>query len=353
MARIARAAARTSVGYGPAGVTPWGQPVRLICSGALDALGRLSPELQRAALHVSGYWTGPVDAPFGARDLDWAAIAAVHRQMASDRSGRVRAAWSAGRGLQAALGSGRVFAPAFSALPGPLAVRICRGEAPVALAGGVLDAREAHAWCLAGAPEVTAWLQQRLLSHLDLRLPPLREVAVVRWLADVARRGGLGAITKERIAHGPDAQQGVYQYVHRIDEILQEDLVRGVRTSVDEAFRHAAERVTTAALDRWEEDWRVLAPAPPWPAFRRSCRWLRTPAELVAEGKALGHCVGGYAPVVAQRRVAILSIAWGGERSTAEIRLPGGQVLQHCGPRNGPPSPIHVRILQQVLRRKT
>lgn len=99
LSRIAIATSRTSAALG---VRRWGSDgrARPITSGALDALGRLSPELQRAALWVSGYrpfWDR--DTPFGARDLDWPAIARVHAAM---RAPLVRAAWGAGRGATSA-----------------------------------------------------------------------------------------------------------------------------------------------------------------------------------------------------------------------------------------------------------
>jgi hypothetical protein len=62
---------------------------------ALSALGRLSPELQRAALE--GVESRQGGAPLRMRYLNWARAAEVQAQIQHDPTGRVRAAW-AGQG---------------------------------------------------------------------------------------------------------------------------------------------------------------------------------------------------------------------------------------------------------------
>jgi hypothetical protein len=100
--RIIRAARRTSVGSGPA-LAGDGWRCRPIMPGALDVLGRMSPEMQREALRVSGYVVRPkrdeygrfppgAMRPFGARDLDWEAIGRAHAEMVADPERRIAVA---------------------------------------------------------------------------------------------------------------------------------------------------------------------------------------------------------------------------------------------------------------------
>jgi hypothetical protein len=238
-------------------------------------------------------------------------------------------------------------APSYPRIPMPLAARLCRGETPAQLSDGELTRAEAHRWCSEGASVTpTEWLQRGLPTEV----PPLRDIAVVRWLLDVQRRGSWGQLTRERTAHGPAGAEALFRFLDRIDEIMVEDLPRGHRTRVEDAFRSAAERMGGAWLDQHRDDHRVLAPATGWPLFRRSMRELRTPAALVAEGKALEHCVGGYVGAVEDRRVVFLGLQVGAERSTVEMTR-DGRVLQHRGPRNATPAPVLERLLDRFMAR--
>lgn len=380
--RRARAARRSSV-YQCAG-----HPVG-VTDGALEQLGRLSPELQRALLHVSGYRQevyGPL-AParpdgsrpvIGCRDLRWDLVAPIARAMAADKSGRVRAAWATGRRqkelaraagcpsgpwwegpdnpLDGALATW--LCPAYPWIRVQVAARICRGESPVDIADGQLTRAEAHKWLSEtpgyvrtrdGAEGVTPieWLQRRLPADV----PPMRDIAVVRWLLDVQRRGSWAQLTRERTAHGPAGAEATYTYLSRVDEIMGEDLLRGNATRVEDAFRAAAERCGEAWLTALEDDHRVLAPATGWPLYRKAMRELRTPAALVAEGRALQHCVGSYTSAVEAQTVVILGLAVAGQRSTVEIDRRTGRVLQHRGSRNGEPAPVLERLLSKFLQR--
>lgn len=405
LARITRAAARSSVPEGAVvGHSSRGW-VRRITDGALDALGRLSPELQRAALTVSGYYDraqwpadGAAGRPFGARDIRWDLVGRVHRDMVADTSGRVRHAWRAGRALaepikgpgwgawevrraelqRAADSAGcdwstrskldhQVSAhmatrpeielcPAYPQAPREIGARIVRGETPVEIAASVgveFSRAEAHAWLLAGGGDhPVGWLQDHLHATDALPLlPPLRDPAVIRWLAEVRRRGSWAQLTRERTVHGPGGEVAQFCFLDRLDEVAEQDLVRGVHTRVEDAFRAVAQRYGEAAMNAHRHDFRVLAPAPRWRVFPRSQRWLVTPASLVAEGSALGHCVGGYSSAVERGQSAILSQQIGLLRSTVEIDPRSGRVLQHYGPNNSQPAPVLVRLFNRFLAR--
>lgn len=166
LARRVRAAGRTSLGGA----------CRRTCQvtlGCLEQLGRMSPELQRAALHVSGYYHRD-GGTSGCRDLDWIAIAAVHRRMVDDPHERAR--WSAGRALVVRVLDGAELVPGRPDLPVELALRLARGEAPAAVvrrrwtsivlgrvAGAPLNDDDASAWLaqvssLGGVHDPRIWL---------------------------------------------------------------------------------------------------------------------------------------------------------------------------------------------------
>ena len=304
------------------------------------------------------------------RHLDWAAVARGAAMLAADRTGRVRAAmaYHDGRTEDGALRISRRFAqmseaasgttgyqrwsawlcPAYPGASLAQAARLCLGESPVQVSGGQLTRREAHEW-LSSAPELppTEWLARGLPAECH----QLRSAAVVRWLYDVRRRGGWGQLERARTLHGPAGQVVRWRFLDRIDEIQDEDLVRGVRTGVEEAFGHAAERAGASWIEQNRENHRVLASVPPrWKLYRNSMRPLVTPAQLIREGEEMHHCVGGYAAAVERGQSIIISLSVVGHRSTVEM-TPDGRVLQHYGPHNDTPHPLCQRVLDRFLRR--
>lgn len=328
---------------------------------ALEALGRLSPELQRVAMqHVDFAATSTdlnPDAPhrrrvIRVRELPWAEIAKVRDQMRSDSTGRVRHAWNVGRRAAALAPGIPALTPTYPAISRALARRLVRGETPVELSGGILNRREAHAWLLGGAgQEPLVYLS----STLPAGTPPVRSAAVVRWLQAVKARGDWSSLTRMRTFPGPGGQATQARYLDRVDEIQDADLPRGPGTGVHAAFESAALRHGDAAMRDQEDDHRVLTGLPRgWRLFRNSMRLLCTPAQLVREGRDMSHCVGGYADIVREGRSVILAIrvrTRGDEhRSTVEI-APNGRVLQHRGPNNADPHPLCERVLEAFIRR--
>ena len=252
-----------------------------------------------------------------------------------------------------------VRASAYPCVPEASIARLALGERPVDLAPG-LTAHEAHEWLLGGGHgSPVAYLAARIVpeEHRDAA-QALRAIPVVRWYAavvrDPARRE---ALYRTREIQGPHGETVRVRYVDRVDEIDPGDLAAGPRTSVERAFERAAERVTVEKLAELARQHETLAPPPPWwrplPAWTEGARFaalLRTPAELVAEGNALGHCVGGYVEYVRRRESAIVALAFGGERSTAELSWEEGTVKQHKGRNNSVPSERHERALRVLLR---
>jgi len=74
-----------------------------------------------------------------------------------------------------------------------------------------------------------------------------------------------------------------------------------------------------------------------------------TPDEIIAEGNALHHCVGGYVDRVAKRECIILFLRLCGEESRAfyTIEVKNRKVAQVRGMKNAPPTPEVQRFMEQ------
>lgn len=369
-----RASARRWVS---AGRWAWAE---LLDIGALAALGRLCPEGQQAVLDAAAEgglaaWAVNGGGSVRARYLLPAIEAArpTLDALESPAGGRVRlaramepgesalghraASLARAAGLDPECGPAALspyLAPAYPAVPMEVARRICLGESPRQISGGVLTSREAHRWCLDGAPSVTMWLQREVLGRRDAVLPDLRDPEVIRWLAAVHRRGGWGQLTRERPVTLPGGETASWRALDRTDEIQSEDLDRGERTRVDDAFASAARRAEEAWNSSAREGHQVLAPTPQgWRPYRRVMRVLNTRSLLAHEGREMGHCVGGYADAVRKGQCVILSLRLPrkGVRSTAELAL-DGRVRQHSGQKNTPPHPVLERVLRRFVERR-
>lgn len=141
--RAGRAAARSSV-------YRWNGDIARLTFGALAALGRVSPELQRLVLDRSGYYDRGLCGRLTPGQLRWDLAAPVARRMAVDPV--VRAAWARGKRQDAMVGgrTGRdlvlYLAPAWLGVPVDWAWRLACGSTPVELSGGVLSAEQAERW---------------------------------------------------------------------------------------------------------------------------------------------------------------------------------------------------------------
>lgn len=352
LTRAALAARRASVRY--AEFAGW-----RFSTSTLAMLGRLDPEEQATIVRASTTDPNAGNILTPSR-LAWAAGVEASRKLAGDSSGRVRLALAVladperptRRRIEqlhpnvTPFELPGVLAPAYPGTTVVIAARLALGESPAAISGGLTRA-EAHAW-LTKLPSGSAvsWLASQLPETAPFRL---RSIVIVRWLHAVQRRDGWGALIKERVVHGPAGQEIRFRFLDRIDEIQDEDLVRGSQTRVVDAFESAAGRAGESWLAKNREDHRVIAGPVGW-KFSRRIRRLVTPAALVAEGEEMSHCVGGYATAVEKGQSHVLSIRAWGQRSTVEL-APEGRVSQHSGPRNAPPHAVCVAVLRRFLAR--
>lgn len=364
--RAVRAAGRSSLG--PQVDSDYG-PVRLWSLRGLEALGRLSPEAQRILLQVSGW--GPsvwgrstwgqegAALKWGTRRLRWDLAAPLIRELKKPSR---RVYWAKGfRRATLAGGEDKIAAaicPAYPRVEVHVAERISEGTAPVEIFKGLLTKKEAHEALTEGISEALTYLDWKLQSRLLARyenpevLPPgpLRSPALLRWALALEARGGWGQLLRKRTVHGPAGLEVEFCFLEWIDELQDVDLVRGDATRADEAFEACARRIGSDWLTQAERDHRVLCDTPAGDLARyRGVRVLRTPAELVREGREMAHCVGGYAPAVEAGQVWILALRAGPHRSTAEVQRSTGYVFQHRGRLNREPEACLQRLLQKYL----
>lgn len=282
---------------------------------AMAALGKISPELRRAAIGKFFADGGRPAETIRIRHLDWAEVARVQAILRGG-SVRARAAMAGMRRACELLGCqdddlAAALAPAYPALPLPLARRLALGASPAQLADGQLTKKEAHRWASAGAPDVKTWLAE------ELDLPAHRSVRVLRWLEHCKKTGRWAAVERERTAHVPgEPHPRQYSLLDILDEIQDEDVLTG-RDSVDAVLQRAAQRLGDAWMTAQMADHRILADLPKWAErLPRGVRILRTPAQLATEGREMHHCVGGYQSAVERGQCHILAVRTRQGRST-------------------------------------
>jgi len=239
--------------------------------------------------------------------------------------------------------------PAYPHAPPEFAARIALGERPCQVLRG-LTPREAHRALQSGLSAVD-WIL-RDFPDVDR----VSSVAVARWLAaclwDPQRSEALHRMREE---HTP---AGVIRgcYLDRVDELRASDLEGGERTGVERAFRAASARIYADWCSAHERDETALASTPRWWREYRCARLCMSRASLIREGRQMAHCVGTYAPHVANRKCVIVSIAVRDgvgniHRSTAELSRNDAAVVQHKGRNNAPPPALCQRALEVLSRR--
>jgi hypothetical protein len=293
------------------------------------ALRRIAGAVGRGAAGRLRAWADTIDRAGPAReDLLASAIAEVEPALAYLRP--------ASDPLAGAL-------PQYPRISREIRARLVLGEAPVDLGCG-LSRAEAHRWLVAGAPDIAEWICD------EAGAPRARSVPVARWVVaawrDPARRAALelhrtGVIAGQRVDG---------RFADRLDEIIARDVPRGPSSSVDDVFRAATARLAKA-LERSLESrgGEPLAPVPRWWRPIRCARLIRTGPDLVAEGRAMGHCVATYAHAVQHDGCTIVGLCVLGQRSTVEIRY--GRAIQHRGRANAEPPALCVRALAVCARR--
>jgi hypothetical protein len=139
------------------------------------------------------------------------------------------------------------------------------------------------------------------------------------------------------------------RFIDRIDEVIDEDIVRGPKTSVDEVMRRAAERMTQEMFEHMKNQRVPLADPPKWWIDVPDFKILTTPAELVEEGKFMRHCVGAYSGYVKNKQSVIIAISKDKYRSTAEVDYNTMSILQHMTFDNKPVAPKRKQELIEFL----
>ena len=227
------------------------------------------------------------------------------------------------------------------------------GKKPIDVSPAGLTSKEAHIWLKHGAPDGFFWLVENSpgAKYLDREIY-IDTIEIARWLSSVLldpKRREL--LLKEREIRGPYGELLVIRFIDRIDELRNEDIVRGPKTSVDDVFNRASERLTKDALERMKEMHEKLADDPKWWVNIPFVHILNTPSKLVEEGKIMRHCVGQYAGYVKNKESVVASIVVRGERSTVEFDYRTGRVKQHMSYNNEAPSALSERALL-AFRRK-
>lgn len=316
---------------------------------AVAALGRLSPELRHAAVRgLPSYCSGSRRI----RDLNWPEVARVSKLRADDSATSKafralalvspRAAWRQVYGRLAYASEAHPvqdeavpdLLPAFPLVSLETASRIIAGESPVSISEHALTRKEAHAWLVAGGRmSPVQWIVR---DCPNLIFVP-RSIEVARWLAHVHARGAWSALTA--VVRHPDGRQ--MRRLDVIDEITAQDLDRGISTGVERAFERAGERLSK--IDSGDHSTICRYPAR-WPSLPRCASLLTSPAALAAEGRVMGHCVGGYAHQVRAGQCYIISVVSRHGRSTVEVR-PDGYISQHKGVKNDYPPARHTRLI--------
>ena len=380
LARAARAMARTSAGLTirrPAprregGGVREARIMRPLCNAAWAALGRVSPETQRAILEHLADHPPEGMGPLRVRDLPWAAGARCARDCA--HSPVARAAWATGKrraSLAAALTE-----QDRARLASPIGVLLARGLSPVDAVdryartlehydaeGPRLTAREARDFASFAepgyAPCPARWLVRQVPASthdahdVSISSVPRGDIGVARWVCAVLvhepRRESLTRLREVRHPHTGEVFRA--RLSSRVDELRWRDVVAagGLRAGVDAVFEAAARRLATVATSGWATDERQICSAPRWLAPVPGVTILTTPALIVEEGRALHHCVGTYVPAVARGDSLIIAVRTpDGQRSTAEISR-GALVRQHRGPENGDPPESHRQLLAHAI----
>lgn len=244
-------------------------------------------------------------------------------------------------------------APAYRGLPFRTLSAIADG-AIKSLWWDAPDSRTRHEWLSAVAvnrryrgTEWQGWLAHPwawFTRHCPIGGFVPRSRAIAEWL--VAKKGWAGWHRPLPIGYGPDGTMQTIRPQDLLDEVWDEDLPNGPKSSPERVFRAVMARKGEAALARIAAENAPL-PAMPWTTIH-GVEQITSARELVAEGERMAHCVGGYAEAAREGRCFILRLP----SSTAEI-TPNGEVYQHRAHKNSDPSPSDKALLARwVASRK-
>lgn len=332
---------------------------------AVATLGRLSPQLRRAAVQrffSSGRFIldelNEDITRIRIRHLDWKAVKQASKLVErSKENPRVLAALSGKQGAARILLGKNTFTEdelVKALCPYPNlgfydAAQIALGKSPVDLSSNKLTKKEAHQWLVDGKPNINAWLAEKY------EIPFHRSVEVQRWVAYLKLdKKRWEAFTRSREAR---RHNEVFHYSCEgiLDEIMPSDLLTG-RDSVTAVIERANNRLSQDFMAEQMKDHRPLNVDSVWfdrflPKYMQR---LNTAAQLAKEGADLKHCVGTYAEAVENGSCYILSIRTRCGRSTVELQSSNNgelYVSQHYAASNTPPSVRHDWLLRAWLMR--
>ena len=143
--------------------------------------------------------------------------------------------------------------------------------------------------------EFVTWLFREAVEKSGEALPDgvlnryiTSDISVVRWL--IAHIGSK-AMSKERPVHAPGGEEFTFNFWAKIDEIKPQDITNGLTTAPDVVFENAGRRIQESVLANMDAEAPLaVCPLGDAPGIVQ----LKKAGELVLEGKAMNHCVGGF-----------------------------------------------------------
>ena len=180
--------------------------------------------------------------------------------------------------------------------------------------GFPLSKREAHEWVVSEVEDPRDW-------YMPGWAPRTADRAVVDW---AEKKYECDAMHKERTVYGPAGENRTFTFWEILDEVRGEDLVNGLRTSVERAFESAAQRRENQ-LRRDMGEQHVPLPLCPL-GDGEEIKQVKTSSDLEKEGKEMGHCVGGYVHACL-RGITYIYTLRNPERVTIEVYHRNGEWL--------------------------
>jgi hypothetical protein len=220
--------------------------------------------------------------------------------------------------------------PLFNACHPAKALRLYKGESPAQISGGLLNHSQAHEWFLGGM-EVSA--SEFLAAEIGIPTTLGYKIRGGRttylW---VSKKWDNPVMRKDRVVHGPGGMTKEFTYLCILDEIRDEDIT-SLADSPDRVFERASKRMEALYLAEMGES--VQLPKCPLSGNEEVWQLLGS-QDLLAEGKRLHHCVGGYVTSCIREVSYIYSTG----DSTVEVMYRDGAwvICQHFADRNSQPT---------------
>lgn len=136
---------------------------------------------------------------------------------------------------------------------------------------------------------------------------------LIDWLA---RKWQNPVMSKQRTLYGPNDYVRHYTYLDILDELQPEDLVNGIDTKPDAAFRNSAGRLEAQYKASLGEA--VMFRNSPF-EDTEGIKFINNSVDLITEGKLMHHCVGGYLKACIASTSLIYHVNVKNQQSTLEI----------------------------------